>query len=80
MLTFEIPYVRIRRGGGGGALGPDIPPMKNHKTIGFLSNTGQDPLKNHKAAKPTLNVGPSSAHQRNAIKWCLAGGPMMARL
>ena len=26
-------------------------PLKNHKTIGFLSNTGLDPLKNHKATK-----------------------------
>ena len=30
--------------------GPDPPPpLKNHKTVGFLSNTGPDPLKNHKA-------------------------------
>ena len=42
-------------------------PMKNHKIIGFLSNSGPDPLKNHKAAKPAFNVGPSSARQENAI-------------
>ena len=41
-------------------------PLKNHKNIGFLSNTGPDPLKNHKDTKPVLNVGPSLAHQRNA--------------
>ena len=46
--------------GGGGAGGPDTP-LKNHKNIRFLSNTGPDPLKNHKATKP------SSARQRNAI-------------
>ena len=34
-------------------------PLKNHKTIGFSSNTGTDPLKNHKVTKPALNVGPS---------------------
>ena len=28
----------------GGTGGPD-PPLKNHKNIGFLSNTGPDPLK-----------------------------------
>ena len=28
------------------------PTLKNHKNIGFLSNTGPDPLKNHKATKP----------------------------
>ena len=43
------------------------PPLKNHKNIGFLSNTGPDPLKNYKAAKSAFNVGPSSARQRNAI-------------
>ena len=51
------------RGGGGGVRTP----LKNHKNIGFLCNTGLDTLKNHKATKPALNVGPSSARQRNAI-------------
>ena len=49
-----------------GAVCPD-PPLKNHKNLGFLSNTGPDPLKNHKATKPEFNVGPSSARHRNAI-------------
>ena len=31
------------------------PPLKNHKNIGFLSNTGPDLLKNHKATKPAFN-------------------------
>ena len=34
----------------GGSRGRDRgsgPPVKNHKNIGFLSNTGPDPLKNH---------------------------------
>ena len=44
------------------------PPPKNHKAIGFLSNTGPDPLENHKATKTAFNVGPSSARQRNAIE------------
>ena len=35
--------------------------LKNHKKIGFSSNTGPDPLKNRKATKPVFNVGPSSA-------------------
>ena len=38
-------------------------PLKNHKNIGFLSNTDLDPLKKQKATKPAFNVGPSSAHQ-----------------
>ena len=51
--------------GGGGTGGPD--PMKNHKNIGFLSNTGLDPLKNHKATKLAFNVGQPSTCQRNTI-------------
>ena len=33
-------YARTQRGRGAG--GPD--PLKNHKNIGFLSNTGPDPI------------------------------------
>ena len=47
--------------GGGGGQGVRTP-LKNHKNIGFLSNTGPDPLENHKATKPAFNVGPSTAH------------------
>ena len=56
--------MRRSRGGGGGGTGT---PLKNHKNIGFLSNTGPDPFENHKATKPAFNVGSSLAHQRNAI-------------
>ena len=34
------------------------PPLKNHRNIGFLSNTSPDP-ENLKATKPAFNVGPS---------------------
>ena len=61
-----IKHVRIQRGGTGGPDAPP-PPLKNHKNIGFLSNTGPDPLKNRKATKPAFKVGTSSARQRNAI-------------
>ena len=50
---------------GGRGSGPP-PLLKNHKIIGFHSNTGPDPLKKHNATKPGFNVGPSSAQQRNA--------------
>ena len=33
-----------RGGGGGGGQGVRTPPLKNHNTIGFPSNTGLDPL------------------------------------
>ena len=54
-------------GGSRGGERGSGPPLKNHKNIGFLCNTGPDPLKNHKATKPAFNVGPASARQRNAI-------------
>ena len=60
-------HARIQRGDRGPGP-PPPPPLKNHKNIGFLSNTGPDPLKNHKTTKPAFNVGPSSARQRNATK------------
>ena len=49
--------------GGPGARSP----LKNHKNIGFLSNSGPDPLKNYPATVPALNGGASSARQQNVI-------------
>ena len=40
---------RIERGGAGD--------QKNHKNVGFLTNTGPDPLKNYKVARPVLARG-----------------------
>ena len=45
------------------------PPLKNHKNIGFLSNTGPDPLKNQHSML---------GHHQHASD--VAGGPMMAHL
>ena len=52
---------------GGRVSGPP-PPMKNHKHIGFLSNTGPDPLQNDKATKLAFNNGPLLTRQQNAIQ------------
>ena len=65
-----------------GTGGPDPIPMKNHKVIGFLSNTGPDSLKNDKTTQPAFNVKPSSARQRNAImlmafRWLVEDGPLL---
>ena len=59
-------HMRGFRGGNRGS----GPPLKNHKNIGFLSNTGPDPLK--KITKPSS--------QHSIFKWRFAGVPMMARL
>ena len=73
----KIRHARIQKGIGG----PTPPPLKIHKNIGVLNNTGLDPLKNHKATKPAFNFGPLSACQRNAIsmavRWRADDGPLI---
>ena len=54
-------------GGGGDAWGPDPLPLKNHKNIGFLSNSGPDPLKNYTATVSAFNVGASSARAKRHL-------------
>ena len=57
----------------GGTGGPDPPPLKIHKNIGFLSKTGADPLKMTRL--PSQNS--MSGHHRHAsetpFKWRVAG-------
>ena len=48
---------RIHKGDRGSG-----PPLKIHKNIMFLSNTGPDSLKSHKDTKPAFNIGPSLAN------------------
>ena len=78
---------RIQRGDMGS--GPPPPPLKNHKAIGFSSNTGMDLLKkNHKVTKPALNVGPSlvrqslpsSTKKKQTKKNVVKVGPRLAKL
>ena len=54
------PCANLEGGQGSGPPPPPLP-LKNHKNIGVLRNTGLDSLNNHKATKPAFNVGPSSA-------------------
>ena len=66
--------------GGDKGSGPS-PPLKNHKNIGFLSNTGPDPLKIKKLPSYHLILGhhrPISVSE-TPFKWRFAGRPMMAR-
>ena len=64
-------------GGGDRGSGPSL---KNHRNIGFLSNTGPDPLINHKATKTAFNVGQHRPASETPFKWRFAGGPMMDHL
>ena len=58
-------------------------PLKNHKNIRFICNTGQDALKIQKATKSVFNVWPFSTCERNTIYmvflWQVILGPRMAR-
>ena len=74
VLTGDIPPSQLSCADPEGVGTPH--PLKNHKNIGFLSNTGLDPLKNHKTTKPAFNVGPSLTHHLNGVS---KGGLIMAR-
>ena len=56
------------------------PPLKNHKNMGFLSNTGLDPLKKSQSYQASIQcwviMGRPAKRHLNGI---LPGGPMMAR-
>ena len=65
ILCYDIQYVRIQRGGDRGS----GLPLKKHKNIGFLSNTGPDPLKITKLPSYHSVLG----HHRYASETPLAG-------
>ena len=69
-----------RRGGGGGGGQGVKTPLKNHKNIGFLSNTCPDPLKNHKATKPDSMLGHHRQDSEMPFKWHFTGRLIMARM
>ena len=55
------------------------PPLKSHKNIGFLSNTGPDPLKITKLPSQHSMWGHYRHANKRPFKWRFAGGPMIAR-
>ena len=65
------------RGGGGGGRGSG-PPLKNHKNIWFLSNSGPDPLKITKLLSQNSMLGHHRPASKAPFKWHFAGVPMMA--
>ena len=56
------------------------PPLKNHKLIGFLSNTDLDPLKITKLLGQNSMLGHHRHASETPFKWHFAGGPIMSRL
>ena len=68
---FDHYHGRIQRGGQGVRTPP---PPKNHKNIGFLSNTGPDPLKNHKATQARVQFRAiiGTPAKRQVFVWILS--------
>ena len=56
------------------------PPLKNHKNIGFLGNTGPDPMKITKLQSQHSMLGNHRPDNEMPFKWRFAGGRMMAHL
>ena len=72
------------RGVGGGGTG-GLDPLKNHKNIGFLSNTGAYPLKITKLPSQHSMMGhhwhiSETPFNETPFKWPFVGGPTMGRL
>ena len=73
-VDWDVKHVRIQRGDRGSG-----PPTENHKSIGFLSNSGPDPLKIIKLPSQHSILGHNGHASETPFKWRFAGGPMMAR-
>ena len=74
---FYMRHVRIQRGGGGQGVRT---PLKNHKNMGFLSNSGPDPLKITKLQSQHSMLGhhrPASETPFNGVS--LAGVSLAGR-
>ena len=67
--------MRGSRVGGGGGAEPLSQPLKNHKNIGLISNTGPDPKKNHKTTKPDSMWSHHGHASETTFKLRFAGGP-----
>ena len=65
-------HVRIQVGGTGA--------LKNHRNIGFFSNTGLDPLKITKLPSQHSMLGHYRHASETPFQWHFAGRPMMAQL
>ena len=70
-IFLPISYMRGSRGRGGTGRGLD-PPLKNHKNIGFLSNSDPGPLKNQHSMLDHLQHA-----SETPFKYRFPGGPML---
>ena len=66
----------------GGTGGPDPSILKNHKIIGFLSNTGPDPLKitklsNQASIQCLAIIGTPAKGRLNGVSWGANDGPLI---
>ena len=58
----------------------DGPPLKTHKNLGFLSNTGSDPLKITKLPSQYSMLGHHQPASETSFKWRFAGGLINGQL
>ena len=73
-LLTKIKHARIQSGGDRGS----GPPLKNHKNVGFFSNTGPDPIKFTNLPSQHSMLGRHQHASETPFKRRFAGGPMMA--
>ena len=55
-------------------------PLKNHKNIGFFSNTVPDRVKNHKATSQHSMLGHHKHANKTPFTWYFTGMPIISRL
>ena len=68
ILSYDLcDHARIKGVQGARTPTPTGPPLKTHKAIAFLSNTGPDPLKNHKATKPNDTTTPMRSSKKSYL-------------
>ena len=74
MTTFYIACADPERG----CRGFEPPPLKNHKFIGLLSNTGPDPMKITKLPSQHSTLGYYRLACETPFKWRFAGRRIIA--
>ena len=73
----HTPHERIQSRGGGGGDRESGHPLKNHKNIGFLSNTGPDPLKMTKLPSQHSMSGHHRYASEMLFRWLADDGPLI---
>ena len=79
-ICSKISNIRCMHGSRGVGNRGSRPPLKNHKNIGFRSNTGPDPLKIAKLPSQNSMLGHHRHASKAPFKWHFASRRIIARL